>query len=72
MYWVEITMDQIEFTLVRYDQRGLIADTVVCAGKHEIQHLLDEGWRVVMSKPADANSLKLASVLNLATLAPAS
>ena len=65
-------MDQFEFTLVRYDLRGLLADTIVCAGKHEIQHLLDEGWRVAMSKPADANSLKLASVQSLATLAPAS
>ena len=65
-------MEQFEFTLVRYDLRGLLADTIVCAGKHEIQHLLDEGWRVVMSKPADANSLKLASVHNLAALAPAS
>jgi hypothetical protein len=65
-------MEQFEFTLVRYDLRGLLADTIVCAGKHEIQHLLDEGWRVVMSKPADANSLKLASVQNLAALAPAS
>ena len=65
-------MEQFEFTLVRYDLRGLLADTIVCAGKNEIQHLLDEGWRVVMSKPADANSLKLASVQNLAALAPAS
>ena len=65
-------MDQFEFTIVRYDQRGLMADTVVCAGKHEIQHLLNEGWRVVMSKPADANSLKLASVQNIATLESAS
>lgn len=65
-------MDKIEFTLVRYDLRGLLADTVVCAGKHEIQHLLDDGWRVVMSKPADAKSLKLASVLNFASLEPAS
>ena len=65
-------MEQFEFTLVRYDLRGLLADTIVCAGKHEIQHLLDEGWRVVMSKQADANSLKLYSVHNLEDLATAS
>ena len=59
-------MDQYEFTLVRYDLRGLMADTVVCAGRHEVQHLLDDGWRVVMSKPADADSLKLANALKMA------
>jgi hypothetical protein len=58
-------MDQYEFTLVRYDLRGLMADTVVCAGRHEVQHLLDDGWRVVMSKPADADSLKLANALKM-------
>jgi len=58
-------MDQYEFTLVRYDLRGLMADTVVCAGRHEVQHLLDDGWRVVMSKPADAASLKLTNALKM-------
>ena len=60
-------MDQFEFTLVRYDLRGLLADTIVCAGRHEIQHLLDNGWRVVMSKPADDDSFRLANASNLAT-----
>jgi hypothetical protein len=62
-------MEQFEFTLVRYDLRGLLADTIVCAGRHEIQHLLDNGWRVVMSKPADDDSLRLASASNLASAA---
>lgn len=57
--YLEASMNQYEFTLVRYDLRGLMADTVVCAGRHEIQHLLDDGWHVVMSKPADADSSQL-------------
>ena len=59
-YSLEVSMDQYEFTLVRYDLRGLMADTIVCAGRHEIQHLLDDGWHVVMSRPVDANSPNLA------------
>ena len=62
-------MEQFEFTLVRYDLRGLLADTIVCAGRHEIQHLLDNGWRVVISKPADADSLRLPRASNLASAA---
>ena len=58
IHFPEADMDQFEFTIVRYDQRGLMADTVVCAGRHEIQHLLDDGWRVVMDRPVDASAIK--------------
>ena len=62
------SMDQYEYTLVRYDMRGLMVDTVVCAGKHEIQDLLNDGWRVVMDKPADSNSKKLENAAKLAAM----
>ena len=46
-------MEQYEFTIVRYDHRGLMANTVLAAGRHEIQYLLDAGWNVVMVKPVE-------------------
>jgi hypothetical protein len=46
-------MEQYEFTIVRYDHRGLMADTVVAAGRHEIQDLLDDGWNVFLVKPVE-------------------
>ena len=64
-------MDRYEFTLVRYDLRGLLVDTVVCAGKHEIRGLLDDGWRVVMERAADATSVRLEKASKLAALATA-
>jgi hypothetical protein len=64
-------MERYEYTLVRYDLRGLMVDTVVCAGKHEIRALLDEGWRVVMEKAADAASIRMEKASKLAALATA-
>ena len=46
-------MEQYEFTIVRYDHRRLMADTVVAAGRHEIQDLLDDGWNVFLVKPVE-------------------
>lgn len=49
-------MDIYEFTLVRYDNNGHLTDIVVRAKKNEIQHFLDDGWRVVIIKPTNTNS----------------
>ena len=62
-------MEQYEFTIVRYDHRGLMADTVVAAGRHEIQDLLDDGWNVFLVKPVelaqDTNYLILYLYMNV-------
>ena len=54
-----VTMDLYEFTLMRYDDTGLVIDMVVCARKDEIQHFLDDGWRVVIIKPTGTTSRTL-------------
>ena len=52
-------MDLYEFTLMRHDDRGQIVDMIVCARKDEIQHFLDDGWRVVIIKPTRTTSRTL-------------